>query len=219
MITVINLIEIDKEHFDCCSLNSEAHIQESLGEPLELPPAILEALGDDNLEANLLQLFALMTGCTYERVVRDNTYNYENDLSQFFVYSVYAPVGVSDWVWAQDCFVTVEMGAPGDPRYVYYSEPQVYRPETPLAEAGFFNWSLGWFGRYIENGKLSNFDDPSLEELNSKIDPGYSNNPTYELGELCVADPIWVEKLDSFVARPNGSRKPVAFYPVPPCYH
>lgn len=90
-------VNIDKNHFDCCSLDANAHIENSLGEPITLPPSIQETLEEasfcQEVEDDLLSLFGLMKGCEYERVARDNTYNHETDLDQYFVYSVFAPVG------------------------------------------------------------------------------------------------------------------------------
>lgn len=214
-----DLIETSKESFYFCALNSEAHIKESLGEPLKLPPAILEALGDGNHEDNLLYLFSLITGHEYERVVRDNTYNYETDLNEFFIYSVYAPKANRDWMWSQDCFVTVEMGAPGDPRYVHYSDPKVYRPKAPLAETGFFDWNLGWYGLYLKQGQMHYSQDPFMEEVNNEICQGSGSNPARKLNEICYGEPVWVEKYRGYVARAKGSPCPLVFFPTAPCYH
>ena len=105
-------LNIDKSYFDCCSLISELHVKSSLGEPMQLPPSIESSMDEEDL----LQLFFLIKGVPYECVVRDNSYNHETDLDQFFIYSVYAPKGTADWLWQRDCFVLVEMGYPGDPR-------------------------------------------------------------------------------------------------------
>lgn len=217
-------ISIDKQYFDCCSLVSTEHIASSLGEPIELPSAIADVVegdySEEECEQNLLQLFGLMKGYKYELVVRDNTYNHETDLDQFFIYSVYAPVGNPDWVWQRDCFVAVEMGSAGYPRYTGYKSAKVYDlGDSMLGENGFFSWTLGWYGRYIVDGDVSNESDSLLEDVNEKISEGYGSNPTYELRELCYADPIWVEKLQGFVSRVRGSKYPMVFTPTEPCYN
>lgn len=214
-----DLIQIDKLSFYSCALSSEEHIRESLGESLELPIAIAECLGSKEEEINLLSLFRLMKGCEYERVVRDNTYNHETDLSEFFIYSVYAPVGSSDWMWQRDCFVTIEMGTPGDPRYVGYATSEVYDlGDRMLGESGFFEWMLGWYAREFDSDALYTRDS-ALEEVNNQISAGYSMNPTYELEQLCYAEPTWVDKHEGYVARPKAYPKPLIFNPVPPCYN
>ena len=218
----LSVIEINKDHYEWCSLVSTEHIASSLGEPIELPDSIVDTTEEDHPdgkgERNLLQLFKLMKGHKYELVLRDNTYNHETDLDQFFVYSVYAPVGCSDWLWSQDCFISIEMGNPGDPRCVYYSAPNVYQPDTSLAETGFFDWTLGWYGRYLKDGEVHASQDSLMEEINNEISTGYTSHPTSRLRELCYADPIWVEKFGGYVARPKGSPCPFVFTPVPPCY-
>lgn len=209
------MVTIDKNHFDCCYLDSESHIRESLGEPLVLPQSIQES----EQEEDFLRLFSLMKGCDYELVVRNNTYNEETDLDQFFVYSVYAPVGSSDWVWQRDTFVRVEMGQPGDPRYVNYNHPEVYDlGDTMLGDSGFFNWTLSWFAQYLIAGEVSTESDNHIEDINSRISDGYSCNPTHELRQLCYADPIWVEKFDGYVARPKYRSFPMVFRPEAPIY-
>lgn len=217
-------IQVDKDHYCFCSLVSSEHIANSLGEPIQLPPAIADVVAGDyseeESECNLLQLFALVKGCKYELAVRDNTYNHETDLDQFFIYSVYAPVGNPDWMWQRDCFVVVEMGSPGDPRYTSYKTPKVYDlGDSMLGENGFFSWTLGWYGRYIEDGIVSNETDTFLDDVNERISEGYGSNPTYELRVLCYADPIWVEKFGGYVARVKGSGYPMVFIPVEPCYN
>lgn len=212
---------IDKANYDCCSISVEAHLENSLGYPIDLPPSIREKLDNNwaiECESDLLALFSLMRGYEYEEACRENTCNHESDLDTFFVYSVYAPVGTSDWCWSDNCFVVVEIGAGGDPRYSSYVGARVYNLEgVHLAETGFFSWAHGWYARYL--GGAIGFDpDPLLESINEKLSPGYSGCPTYELREMCYSDPVWVEKHRGFVAKVKGASYPMVFTPVEPYY-
>lgn len=223
--TADTLVVLDKEHWFLCMLSTREHIRATLGEPMRLPPSIQysseESEFSTDSEADLVSLFSLIKGSQYEQVARTNTCNYESDLDEFFVYTVYAPAGASDWLWQRDCFVTVEVGGRGDPRYVSYEAAQVYDlGDNQLAETGFLSHTLSWYARYLphreidENSKEANF----IEKTNYELDSSCSSNPTSRLGELCYGDPIWVEKYQGFVARPKGSRFPMIFDPQPPIY-
>lgn len=221
----MNSVNIEKSNYELCSIDTETHIEASLGNPMTLPPSIQERLEecDFTTDANedLISLFSLMKGCQYEQVSRTNTCNYETDFSDFFIYTVYAPVGSSDWLWQRDCFVVVEIGSPGDPRYVPYGPAQVYDlGDDQLAETGLLSDRMSWYARYLPHKEIEeNSDEASfLEKTNEELEPFYSSNPTYRLGELCYAEPIWVEKYQGFVARPEGSRFPMIFDPQPPYY-
>ena len=72
-----DLIILDKQNPECCTLSWEQHCVESLGEPLKLPPTLADRLSEQwaiESEDDLLALFALITGQTYQQVSRDNTY-------------------------------------------------------------------------------------------------------------------------------------------------
>lgn len=204
------LIEIDKSDYRYCSIDSPSLIRDTLGDPLDLPPAIEDSLGEGNYEENLLRMFSLMTGYEYERVTRDNTYNYDSDLSQFFIYSVYAPVGNPDWVWQSDCFVTIEMGTDGDPRYVNYCSPEVYSlGHNMIGDIGFLDWRLSWLAQPLsDKDTLEN-----LDEFNERLSQGYSNDPTFELSELVVFEPLWNERRQGYIAKFKEHPYPVLLTP------
>jgi hypothetical protein len=210
-------VNIDKQSFDFCTIDLESFLEETLGQPLVLTNELEELLCNSwavECEEDLLEYFKAQhpDSASYEQVHRDNTYNHESDLDSFFVYTVYAPKGCRDWVWEDGCYVTVEIGGAGDPRYVPYSNAQVYYVSGPLAETGFFNWMIGWvvepLPRYPE---LNN--DIVLEQLRMELDQGYSSNPTYELREKTFAEPVWSEKRQGYVARFVNMRQPVVLTP------
>lgn len=209
---------LDKGHFDCCVIDLEDFLQETLGLPLVLPSELEDKLCEDwavNSEEELLAFFRDQNsdGASYQQVHRDNSYNHESDLDGYFVYTVYAPEGSRDWVWEDGCYVTVEIGGAGDPRYVPYRNALVYHVSGALAETGFFSWMIGWaidpLPRYPD---LNN--DIVLEQLRMEVDQGYSQNPTYELREKTFADPVWSEKRGAYVARFVNMRQPVLLTPL-----
>ena len=214
-------LNIDKNYFDRCSIIVSEHIENSLGKPITLPPSVQETLERvifcEEAEEDLLSLFTLMKGCKYEQVALDNTHNYDNDLDQFFVYTVYAPSGTSDWMWKRDCFVTIEMGSGGDPRYSVYGTAQVYDlGDDQLGDSGFFNWTLGWYARYVSNGEATWDTDSAIEAVNNELSQGWGTHPTSHLRNLCYSDPIWVEELEGYVARLIREKYPMVFYPCSP---
>ena len=89
----------DKICWDCPTLDSDLHILESLGEPLPLPDHIDAANWATEEEPALLRWFARETHQHYVQVLRDNTYNHNQDLSAQINFSVYAPENASDWCW------------------------------------------------------------------------------------------------------------------------
>lgn len=215
-------ITLNKQSFDWCAIDVDSHLSESLGHPLVLPESLQEAL-DSNWATestkDLLQHFAYLTGVEYEQASGDNTCNYENDLDKFFVYTVYAPVGASDWMWAHNCFVTIEKGFPGDPRYVGYAAAEVYSlGDKCLGESGFFEWNMGWYAQHLDR-YWSPGEEKALDELNSELSAGFSNCPTSLLRDKCYDEPLWVEKRGGYVARPKEYPWPLLFMPQPPCYN
>jgi len=209
---------LDKNGFDWCTIDSTQHIENSLGSPTPIPEDIRERLSDRGLSSEMKHteipnFLKSVTGREYKFYVRNNTYNEENDLDQFFIYTIYVPVGERDPFWCDNCVVFIEMGNPGDPRYVYYSEPEMYLLEDQhLGDSCFFEWILSWIA-FPLSGSLQ---DPILEHLNEKLSSGYSSNPSHELRVMCYHEPIWSEKFQGFVGRPVNYTKPLIFYPCAP---
>lgn len=196
--------------FSCCEISLEDHLSETLGRPITLPDKLSEALEEDwaiNSEDQILSHLRESTGTEYVRAHRDNTFNEDTDLDRFCVYTVYAPKGESDWMWAADCFVAIEVGSPGDPRYVPYSEAEIYRVDF-LGGSGFFSWKLGWLAQ-----PLPKCGREVPEFLNEKFSYGYSSYPASEVREACYDEPIWVEEREGYVGRPKDLSFPCLFTP------
>lgn len=216
----LSALIIDKQRPECCSIDTAFHIAETLGQPLKLPSTLSDLLAEHwansaDAEPDLLALFELITGTEYEQVYRDNTYNHENDLASFMVFTVYAPVGCSDWCWQRDCFVTVEIGAGGDPRYCAYSQAKVYRlDDRMLGDCSFLDWHLSWWLEPISD----RYDSAALDNVNDRCSSCYSSSPYYELTEATYSEPIWSDRHKSFIARPKDVAFPCKVYPVEPCY-
>jgi hypothetical protein len=218
-------IHIDKASFECCALETDQHLLNSLGSPIKLSEHLTERMAEDwaiNSEGELTDYLLEITGKEYRQVTRDNTYNNETDLDTFFIYTIYAPVGVSDWCWCDDLFVVVELGSGGDPRYSAYGQAKVYRVDN-IGESGFFDMTLGWYAEPIAEDYYSS---PELERINDRLSVGYTSNPTYELESLlmqrkdskwqkCIE---WSDKLGCFVGRLLDVEYVVKLHPTEPCY-
>jgi hypothetical protein len=194
----------DARYWDCPVLDSAEHVSEALGEALELPASVDADRWATEQEDALCRWFARLTHNRYEQVVRDNTYNQENDLSAEFVFSVFAPEGCSDWVWSDDVFVVVENHLGGDVRG-NYGPMAVYRVDR-LGETGFFDLVCGWHASPINPDSVSYLADSECRELqavNDRLLIGYSSHPTFELRNLLMdgCEPVWVERLGCYVAR------------------
>lgn len=207
---------IDELHYDCCYLDTEEFLQETLGSPSLVPEDLQLQLEDDwafKSEKPLLQYFESSTGIEYERVFRDNSCNYESDLGSFFVYTVYAPVACEDWLWATECFVTIEVSyLGGDPRSASYDSAKVYRLTEPIAETGFLNWMIGW--------RLTPFntDEYDLNQHNERLRPSYSDNPTAILRNMIEEDPEWNPELKAYVGVLKDFQCEVMIEPEPPWF-
>lgn len=216
----LSAVILDKQYPECCSIDTAYHVAETLGQPLKLPGTLAGLLAEhwansEETEPNLLALFELMTGTEYQQVCRDNTYNHENDLSTFFVFTVYAPIGCRDWCWERDCFVVVEVGTVGDPRYCAYSPAAVYRlDDTMIGDCSFLDWRLGWWLEPISD----RYDRTELDTINDRCSSCYSSAPYYQLTENLYAAPIWSDRHSCYIARPKDVSFPCKVSPVEPCY-
>lgn len=214
------LVSIDRNYPEYCTLSAADHISESLGKPLDLPEAIETLLGEhwansEEVEPNLLQLFKLITGAEYKQAARDNTYNNESDLDSFYVWTVYAPIDCPDWCWQRDVFVAVEMGSGGDPRYCGYSGARIYRLEDDtLGDCNFLETTLGWWLEPIRD----TYDPQPIDWLNDRISVGYSSSPYYELESNTYFKPIWSESRGCYLVRPKDSPYVCRAMPQEPCY-
>lgn len=106
-----------------------------------------------------------------QEAARDNVYNSENQFSQQFTYTIYTPLDSADWAFGE-CVVAVCLHRGGDVRG-NYGKVALYECDD-LAEAGFFDWVVGWH--------MVDEDSPLRDKF--KTDNwlmGYSSQPTHEL--------------------------------------
>lgn len=214
-MTTKQIATADPKWFDCPNLDTDLHIEESLGSPIKLPDNIDNSDWVSEQESALLRLFARLTYTQYEQVTRDNTYNSENDFSSNFVFSIFAPVDCSDWCYCDDLFVAIEKHLGGDVRG-NYGNFEVYRVDN-IAESGFFDWVVGWYAQPIADDYDSEF--PDLQRLNDRFCIGYSSWPTGEVQDALISKkPTWSEKFNCYVARLANVPFPVKLEPVEPYY-
>lgn len=214
-------IIVDKQNFDFCAIDSAKHIENCLGSTLAIPDELQDKINDLGLtyttvEADVLTFLKEKTGMDYVRWCRDNTYNHETDLDQFFVYTIYVPESSTDPIWASNAAVFIEMGSPGDPRYVYYTGAELHLlQDGNMAESGFFNWVLNWHATPLNSsGPFYGYISEKIDEINTELDTGSTNYPTSRLRDMCYSDPLWVEKQEGFVGRVKDMKRPLVFYPM-----
>ena len=156
------------------------------------------------------------SGAEYRQVWRENTYNQENDLDSFAVVTVYADVDCPDWCWRRDCFVVIETGTGGDPRYSTYERARVYRLEDySIGDTSFLHWRLGFWLRPI----AERYDSAKLDPLNDRFSAFYSSYPWGELTDNLESTPVWSGKRNAFICRPKGIGFPCFVEPVAPYYN
>jgi len=181
---------MDKEP-EYCAIDTPSWITDKLGKPLQDAPDI-----DDwacNHTQEILDYIQSREGIEYTEASRDNVYNHENSFSDIFVYTIYAPKDCSDYLYADDVYVAIEMHRGGDARG-NYGGYKLYKADD-LADAGFFDWVLGWY--VTRNGE--NVDDTG------RYGVGYSSNPTWELIRAMKNEKLlWSEKRKHFVGWLNG---------------
>lgn len=192
-------VSADPRFWDCPTLDTEAHLENSLGKPLTLPDSIDPGIWATEQEDALCRWFARLTHRQYVQAARDNTCNSENDFSSNFVFSIFQPEDASDWCYSDDVFVVVETHLGGDVRG-NYGPLRVYRLDD-IAESGFLDWVVGWYASPINTDSVS--DCRELETINDRIRVGYSSHPTSEVRDLLWhnTEPTWSEKLNCYVAR------------------
>lgn len=209
------IVSADPKFWDCPILDTELHLKESLGEPLELPDHINSSNWVSEEEPALLRWFARLTCQQYQHNVRDNTYNSDNDLSANFVFTIYTPENCGDWCYSDDTFITVETHLGGDVRG-NYSNFKVYRLDN-IAESGFLDWTVGWHAEPIANDYDSEL--PELQSLNDRFCTGYSSWPTGEVRDNLISkEPAWNERIGAYVARLQNVPFPVILRPSEPYY-
>jgi len=211
----------DPRFWDCPTLDTAQHLEQSLGQPLQLPEHIETNGWATEQDEALCRWFARLTHQQYEHVTRDNTYNSENDFSENFVFSVFAPVDRSEWYYCSDVFIVVETHLGGDVRG-NYGPFQVFRVDN-VAETGFLDWVVGWWAEPINPAATDHqakLEDQELQRANDEMGVGWSGHPTSHVRELLWpnTEPTWSERLGCYVARLRDVDFAVKLQPCEPYY-
>ena len=132
--------------------------------------------------AKILEFLEDLTGDRYEYSTSVWTYNEENDLSNDFVYDIFAPVGSGDWIWSPDVIVIID-------------GTEWYKLDY-LGDSGFFDRTIGYHAETLRG------DYADVQE----IEAGYSSYPYGQIHNLYAAKhwtPIlkWSDKFNGFLAR------------------
>ena len=114
-----------------------------------------------------------------KQLARDNTYNNENDLSQNYVWELYAEDDQGDWIYLDDalmvCYAHTGCDARGG-----YAFPLFMRCQGDYSIP--IDLTVEW---YISEGSLEGeeLEDEDLRNLDEQWSCGYSSNPTYQLSK------------------------------------
>jgi hypothetical protein len=196
-----NLIQIDKQCIEYCSINTDEFLERALGKPLNLQDEAWERITPGNYgrgEDRFIKC-CVETQEDKDYLMSDwtNTYNGESDLSQVVQYVVLYPAESreSDWYFADDgCYVIVEPHLGGDVRG-NYGMLRLYKLNGSPADCGLFDTMIGW--------RL--YDDDNEDVGEDEFDCGFHSNPTYEMQKE-IPDLAWDEDREGFVGTYEGKR-------------
>jgi hypothetical protein len=180
--------------FEDCNLNEYLDDEPENLQALESLQTFLDenqgsyTYGSANLgahSAKILEVLEKITGDQYEYHTSGFTYNEENDLSNDFVYDIFAPADSGDWIWSRDTIVIINGN-------------QWFKVDN-LGDAGFFDKTIGYYAVDISGKHVE------IQE----IDVGYSTYPYGYLSDLYAGtrySPIlkWSDKFNGFLARHIG---------------
>lgn len=150
----------------------------------------------------------LATKLDLEVLTSNYTYNWENDLSQDFQFSVVGPAG-ADWVHSNECYLVIESHNGADARGGF-SDPIVAKPSDPAS------WLDVVCGVEFHNGTDANgatMERDALQALDERLQVGYTSCPASafnkEIGEIHSVD----EKGNKFdVTLKSGERVQGSYY-------
>lgn len=131
------------------------------------------------------------------QLARDNTYNGENDLSQTYVWEVYAEDDNGDWIYNDDALMVVYAHTGCDVRGGY-AYPLFLRCQgdysIPMDLVAEF---------YITDGRLNGeeLEDEACRELDEQWQCGYTSNPAYHMSKDIERVFVFTKTVDSVVVK------------------
>jgi hypothetical protein len=167
-----DLINIDEKYPECTNIDTEAWLTAVLGPEVLTEETESKMDGKWLMEAKYVILEAIENaeGTDYSCTNVDNVYNNENDFSSVFQWQVFYPKSASDWMYAGDVYVAIEVHRGGDVRG-NYGRVRLYKVDD-LADSNFFDWCLGW---------TVNYDDKTEVPENDRFSIGYASHPFHEM--------------------------------------
>ncbi|MED5285039.1 MAG: hypothetical protein VYC71_03635, partial [Planctomycetota bacterium] len=144
------------------------------------------------------------------------------DFSAAFTFSVYTNGDESDWLWNRNPVgVGICTHRGGDVRG-NYSMPRFFVVDDCIGEAGFFDWTFGWFCDEVSQfpvseeewtrfGMLDRWRTATLEgmlpcqhdRINEEASQGYASNPTCHLADLLGTDDCYWFNGSAYVREPE----------------
>lgn len=197
-----DIIKFDHRFPDCTAIDTEVWLERVLGTEVLCGGDLEETISHKWLvqaEYDILEAIENVEGVRYKRTDVDNVYNNENDFSSVFQWQVFYPENASDWIYADNVYVAIEVHLGGDVRG-NYGRVRLYKVDC-LAESGFLDWCLGWSVNYA--------DGTGVEE-NDRFSIGYASHPFYEMQNHLKggykAKILWSEKRNCFVSTYQDGR-------------
>jgi hypothetical protein len=131
------------------------------------------------------------------QLARDNTYNRENDLSQNYVWEVYAEEDKGDWIYADNALMVCYAHTGCDVRGGY-AYPLFLRSQGDYAIPMDLTAEF-----YISEGRLNGeeIDENELRNLDEQWQNGYTSNPSYHMSKDIERVFGFTKTKDSVVAK------------------
>ena len=211
------MINIDEKNYEYCTIDREAWLKSTLGEPVQHDAIdrLLDGINtphngiDGWMIPNVPRIKAeieILTGREYTVSELMNTYNDENDFDGDFLFCVFSPAedtSCGEWYYSSDVYVAVQRHLGGDPRG-NYGNVELFGPVDSLADGYFLDWTLGWYATDLAGKTIAEDNETGI---------GYAQNPTCHLAELFKTDrnkweviTRYSKKFDAFMARTNEGR-------------
>lgn len=204
-----DIIQIDHKFPEYTSINTEEWLSRVLGSEVLSGGELEESISNKWLtqsQDEILEAIQNAEGIEYKCTDVDNVYNNENDFSSVFQYQIFYPEGETDWYYADNIYVAIEVHQGGDVRG-NYGRVRLYKVDD-LVSSGFLDWVIGWSVNYADGTEVPENDRFSI---------GYASHPFSEmqshLKDGYKAEVWWSEKRGCYISTYQNGRF-VELHPV-----
>jgi hypothetical protein len=188
-------INCDTLHFDCLTLNRDRHIELSVdSKPMAMPAYLESAIYDQDKgwQDKVAEWLKINSDDCLNYVYHMSRLNGESDISGE-IEATYFVRDKGDGYW-QPCYLVIN--------------DSVYDlTDTNIAECGILDTTIGWWVSTLD-------DEPLPDECKAdRFSRGYSHNPTGELEEYLIGEPVYHWGHNCFVGRLKSYPHPVKLWP------